>query len=268
VCSSDLEHLHIDYALSLFIDLCKMHSRDNSKLSRIGLSYASKINKDFIKISEKFINTIVDYEYNGYWWHLSMNENYIPYIFRKILRRSGLGGLQILRASLVNRGQFEESVKLFHRNIFTQIPDNGCLLLDQALNPWEGDYLKKYFDDAKMIVVDRNPIDIYADLVRNKAYFCADPELSPERRVLQYIKFFRATRKKFDEANSENVLKIDFEDFILRNASRKIEEFLEVPLCSINQTGPNFDLQKSKMNINNFNGLMPIEIDIIRENLL
>ena len=30
----------------------------------------------------------------------------------------------------------------------------------------------------------------------------------------------------------------------------------------------NFDLQKSKMNINNFNGLMPIEIDIIRKNLL
>lgn len=261
------EHLHIDYALRLFVDLCKMHSSKNGKLSRIGLSYAGKINQNFLEISEQFVRSIVDYEYKGHWWHLSINEAYIAYIFRKFLRRMNLGGLSNMRASLVTQDQFEEAVRLFHRNIFSKVPENNFLLLDQALNPWEGDYLERYFDNAKMIVVDRSPIDIYADLVRNKAYFCADPELSVESRALKYVKFYRGLRNKFSECSMRNVLKVDFEDLILRNASEKIEKFLGVSLCSINQTGDNFDRRKSMANINNFNGITLNEINIIRENL-
>lgn len=257
------EHLHSDFSVKNFRELCSFHSRNNLKFLLTGLSYEKKINQLFLQFVDEFIESLVDYSYKGHWWQLSLREPYLKHLVNKTLRKFNLGGLEMIRSISVSEKKYEDLVKKFHEKLFSSKNNTDFVLLDQSLNPWESIYQNKYFFDARMIVVDRNPVDIYADLVRERAYFCADSNFSPKERALAFIKFYSELRSRYSKSIKSNVLFIKFEDFLNGKSKSDLEGFLGVKLNSLQEKFGAFDHSKSIKNVNNFENISKLEIDLI-----
>ena len=95
------------------------------------------------------------------------------------------------------------------------------VVLDQAVSPQNPDRYLKYINDLKIIVVDRDPRDVYInDIIINQ-----DNVLPKDVKEFCYI--FKASRKKID-TKSKDVLFINFEDMIYDydNTTKKVMDFL------------------------------------------
>ena len=91
----------------------------------------------------------------------------------------------------------------------------------------------KYFDSPKLIIVDRDPRDIYATMVNEKRLLGAD--IGDSNILEKYLTWHKATRVRanIDIENynlNKNILNINFEDFFIDYDKTlfRIKEFLDI----------------------------------------
>lgn len=79
------------------------------------------------------------------------------------------------------------------------------IVIDQVVSADSPNSLFDYFNNAKLIIVDRDPRDLF----------------------IQYYRLLRG-RKNENQTNKSNILRIDFEDFVLNfeNVTKKISQFI------------------------------------------
>ena len=108
--------------------------------------------------------------------------------------------------------------------------------------------LNDYFGpDAKMIVVDRDPRDIYCDLVNHKNRI--GRELSVTHDVTKYVEWYKALHAV--RPNSDRILYLQFEELVNNydNEIMKIFHFIDVDEVNHIRKRKFFDPSVSKNNV-------------------
>lgn len=103
--------------------------------------------------------------------------------------------------------------------------DSGTLVLNQPFPGNDPASCFGYFRDAKAIVVDKDPRDLYYQCKFEVKSNCT---WTPCYSVEKFTAYYRALRRGMKRESSENVLFVRFEDLIYEYEStvKKIEEFI------------------------------------------
>ena len=152
--------------------------------------------------------------------------------------------------SIMDEEEFVKHVRSFLKRIIEAMVDNAQqyshIVIDQlfpADNP-EKDMI--YFEDAKAIVVARDPRDLF---ILSKTTTGMDGRFIPSDSITSFIRYYKGLMKGNKAKDSDRIMVIQFEDLIYntQDTRSKIEEFLCIqknktkadifdPMRSINNT--------------------------------
>lgn len=233
---SDLEYnlvenphrLYSGYALRRFLIYIKNLERGYKKL----------FGPDYYKMAEEYVNTLAKFKYRGagflsftlepwygrayYWMCRARNK-----IFRKIGWRRNLNFLPWVYSyhAICTEDEF---LKATHEYI-----DRLCeamnpqhkefVVLDQCLSPMNPSRYARYVDNMKIIIVDRDPRDIYIHQKRLQEH------VLPIENVRQYCQAYRDNRV-MNGRLPDNTLCVRFEDMVLNydEMTSKVFDFLDM----------------------------------------
>lgn len=223
------------------------------------LNYEQVFKNQFRKISEDYIDSLVDFEFDGgtFYELFALNKLAIYYnkvihvLFGNFFARKILGNkylnLRIRNKSRIRvvyrPSNFLELTKKYLNRLF-DILDSGegkTMVIDQIFPPDSPIEYMKYVEKSKCIVVRRDPRDTY--LLSKCAYNSEIP--IPTANVADFICFYKKVVEETKIVDNPNILNIRFEDLIYNYEETKsiIEKFLG--LKDHNSPLRYFDPQKS-----------------------
>lgn len=203
--------------------------------------YQKRFGDGFDKIVSKFINSLVEYEKHGSWFHdfeyKRMLSQYLRDMVKFILRRKIISfgermtfdGDGRVRYAFVTEEEFYKAAKTFVYDYFDLIGKEGknVLILDQLLLPFHLYRIDHYFDDdVRCIVVDRDPRDLFI-ISKYLRRTHGGLEVFPYD-VNDFIKFQIRFRNMEKMVNDKRIMRIRFEDMIYKydDTIDKIERFV------------------------------------------
>ncbi|CDL84100.1 sulfotransferase [Xenorhabdus szentirmaii] len=246
--------------------------------------YEKFFNNRFKEITDEYIKNIIDVEWNGFWHQDIIDDNLIKkliYYFERFYQKKILGkkeGGAEIYSEFFNkkmyysypREKFYLETQKYLRKLINSTDYNSkeYVVFDQLIPPNDTNHYLKYFDDLAIIIIDRDPRDLY---LLNKCQW--NEKWIPSDDIHNYIYWFRTLREhqKFDIDNKGKVLKLPFEDFVYKYSEtiRKVIDFLGIE----NKTHvEKYKFFNPKISINNTNLKMKYfqhekEIKIIEEEL-
>ena len=196
----------------------------NSKI----YNYEKWFNGKFKKLSLEFVNSIVNVEWSGYNMRDIREENIFVKIMyyterliqKKILLKKDSSAqfyTKIMKkkryyACPKSREEFYNKVKKYTKNLMAELDSEkryDFIALDQLVPATDIKNYLKYFDDLKVIVVDRDPRDLYLlEKFEYKEMFI------PYQNIDTFIKWYRMVRECKQKEVDKNILRLHFEDFI------------------------------------------------------
>ena len=255
----------IDLAFKDFKWLTANFAMPNSFFRRTGFGYDHKTNNKFTEETSKYIESLVDYKYPTNWHFFDFKESYLRIIFWRIIRRITKNyryGRTDAYLSYPNHNKFIDCTKLYLKEIIHHMIgkekdiNNHIIALPKAVNPYSYKELKKaisYFESCKIIMVDRDPRDLYLELLRSgkdRYIIGSNDSIS---KAKSFINFFRKLRVEQDDIiNDENILLLQFEDlcFEYEESLKNIYNFLGMESKNHIKKGKFFKPNESRQNIN------------------
>ncbi|MFW2601001.1 sulfotransferase domain-containing protein [Aliarcobacter butzleri] len=235
------DFLRHDIAIRDFIKYCKLLDSKSSKFNSLGLDMSKHLHIDFLLESIKYVENLTDIKYSGYTRLFDYEYSQIALIYRKILRKFFKRILSNNEMYLA-RPSKEKFIKET-RNYFDRIFSNYCdknhintVLLDQALPVAGITKSIDYFSNIKAIVVDRDPRDIYVDLINHNALIGIECKKETRESTKNYIRWhniLRQNRSELSKLEEEGkVLCFKFEDIVLEydKSINQICKFLNLDL--------------------------------------
>lgn len=153
----------------------------------------------------------------------------------------------IQRYAYCSREQYHKAVKKYLNSLFkylTKGVEKDILMVDHLVPPTDIEIYAEYFDDLKVVCVDRDPIDLFLlnELVWGERWIPTDD-------VDTYIKWFKLTRER--KSSSNHILYVKFEDLVLEyeKTVERIENFLSIDKTQHVNKYVNFDPKKSFTNL-------------------
>lgn len=209
--------------------------------------YQKAFGNQFESISNEYIMSITQL-YTKSWWHMDQIERgrlfcFLDKVYSRLKRRI-LGELKTEKtySFLQNReyGYFtsiDETEFLFHtKNYINKLfsyankGNKNYLMVDQLIPPTNIERYLRYFDDVKVIVVDRDPRDIYI-LEKTQWKWGVIPTSS----VSEYVDWFKITRHRNTVyEDPEKILRIRFEDMVYKydETRKRLIEFVGLDIAS------------------------------------
>ena len=235
-----VEHWDIirhDHAIREFSHYCKVLNRPNRRFGHWGLNMGEALGVDFMRICHEYIDALADFEYFGASRIHHYEQDHFGSLVEKIARRLGLEFARGRKMHLARPSEetFLAATHTFINSLlepYAQKNNLHTLVLDQAIPTSNIDKALRYFEGMKLIVVDRDPRDIYVDQVNHSALLGANHK--DEERVSKYILWHKKIRQNLDSveqlAMADSVLKVRFEDLISNYelASSEIIAFLNL----------------------------------------
>ena len=228
-----------DVAIKDFLKYCKVLSRGAGLFKKEGRNFSKILNTDFIKESKRYVSNMLDFKYEGFSivhrYRFTMYQAFI-YKIKCKLKRPIYTNMYFAKPS---KRKFIAETKKYLKNLFQQYArDNNldAILLDQAISVSSVEQSMKYFDNIKLIIVDRDPRDIYVDMVKGKLLLSYD--ISKTGNVDKYIKWHKKLRNSIKNIeDNNNILFLKFEDLVCNYQSsiKKISEFIGPNFTHINQ---------------------------------
>ncbi|MGL3827299.1 hypothetical protein [Candidatus Pelagibacter communis] len=210
-----------------------------------------KSNKKLIKLLNMYLSNVIELRYNAlpefYKNRLNLNDKLNFYINRIIFKKK-IHKIKLLNMTLpIKEEKFIKITKIFINNIIKTIHPNikkyKNVILNQGGNYWNLDQSTKYFDNYKIIIVDRDPRSIYWSMKRTGAFSY------PGHDVDIFIKWYKKTQKIFENNFKKNkkILKINYERFLnnYNNQKKVINKFIGFNT----KVESNFDYKKSCLNL-------------------
>ncbi len=265
--------LNVDIAIRDFLWLVNKLNKPKNKLSfNSGLGYCNYFGDNYLKASKQYLSDITDFKYSSFWWYLDFINTPFNIYKRKISKKlfKDTKNEQMFFSDISSE-YFIEKTHIFITSLFEPIIDRDSryIILDQAVSAQNCLQEMIFIPDSKVIIVDRDPRDIYADLMKDGNLI--GQELKKSHDVNKYIAWHKALRKsRSDIKGSENVLFIRFEDLIYSydETERSIEEFLGLSHDGHKRRKEIFTPEISAKNVGFWkNTLTSNELDIIRSNL-
>ena len=240
--------LRSDIAIRRFIDLINIVGRKQKLFSEIGFNFNEDYNKNFFDCCEKYIDNLVDIEWKGDWpYHLhelSWIKLFMYRIKRRLRWKPDLNDTMYF--SSPGKG-FYEMTRSFLDKLFLTIIDlekYNTVVLDQALPPYNPQRYLRYFNNVKVIVVDRDPRDIYLELTSYSSY-----PTNPENNFIEYFKTQRDAI--IETVNMDQILRLNFENLVFdyEKELNKIYSFLKLSAKDHTSKQTNFDPAQSAKNV-------------------
>lgn len=221
---------------------------------RVGLDYEKAFGKDFIRKSTNYIETLVDFRYDGHWWMFEFKDSKLEFLIRKIKKHLyGKHPVEKMFFSSPTEEFFLTKTKEYIDDLFRPYFDNDdvdAIVLDQGVSTQNYKTEMQFLKNAKLIIVDRDPRDIYTDLCLGRNLIGAD--LADSHDVGKYAIWHEGYRRNIDEIKSDNgILYLKFEDIVLKydESVSTIESYLGLSNEDHVRPKTTFMPEKSKKNI-------------------
>ncbi len=217
-----------DVAIRDFLVYSQVLSRDIGVFSQVGKGFSNKLSIDLMSKSILYIDRLVNMTYLGdtfvHRYKISAYKNFIANMRNKF----GKNNEKLMYFARPDIGDFIRETREYIDSLFDNYMDLekiNTLILDQAVSPTNIIGTSKYFKDVKVIIIDRDPRDIYTNMVKRKRLLGS--ELSNKDSAEKYIKWHKKLRQvsTTDKNNvdlDKHVLRIYFEDLVLNH-----DEFIE-----------------------------------------
>ena len=220
--------LKVDLAVKRFLALSKKLNED--------YYYKTYFNGFFYSYAKEFIDSITECKWNG-WWHRSLEIKKISakehwryffadLFFKNLYRKKIFKSYEpdgwtpsyhpVSSYYYINKKQdFYEKAKEYIRKLFscfTLISNSNYILFDQLIPAYSIPNYARYFDSIKIVVIDRDPRDLYSI---NKAE--TGEQFIPSENINIFIKWYKETRFERYKINTEwkdRALFLPFESLI------------------------------------------------------
>jgi hypothetical protein len=242
--------LNSDIAIHQFIKYIKLYGK-----TIFSKQYENYFKGQFKEVSLHFLNKLIDTQWKGSWGGQMMLSSFVSYpIFNyKVLPRilkllfgnkhyhSKYAPQNNMYYSGPSPEYFSKCVKEYITDLCSVIdPGNRFryLYFDQLLPPINIERYFKYFDDLHVIVVDRDPRDLYLDNLLNwqERWIPTD--------VNKFIVLYKKVRERIGvEKDNPNILRLKFEDTIY-----KYDDFTQKINCFLSLDESKHKAPKSKFN--------------------
>lgn len=225
-----------DVAIERFRD--KVHSYFNIKTPQWkGLS-----KKGIWQLTDNYLSTICQAEWKGIWGfrlnNISRRKLFAyrivfklfrayPTFFYKIYRHFFY---QTMHLSIMPENFVIETKQYLYRlfeMIGYPIDDNMITVFNQLFSGDRPSSGFKFFNNAKAVIVDKDPRDLYILL---KKEIHTDGSWTPTDNVADFIRYYKRIRQYVDYTDTGNILVVRFEDLIYEYSKtiEEIERFLNI----------------------------------------
>lgn len=196
--------------------------------------------REYIRISDEYINSIIQEEWYGvdnidYSTKFPLY-NFLVLVIKKVFfpfyeKATGQAYKHWPARKMylcINPEDFYEKTKIYTDNLMKAMGADLSkdIVLDQVFegNRPENSFL--FFRDARAIVVDRDPRDVFL-LAKHGKRSSAETRFMPRENVNVFVNYYKKIRPMHTDDSSGKVLRIRFEDLIYNYEStcRLIEEF-------------------------------------------
>lgn len=211
--------LNTGHYIKQFIKYSKFLSK-----SRV-YNYERYFSNNFKNLSDKFIGDIIDVKWSGYWHQDIIDEHpirkffyYLERVIQKKIFKQRYSGANYYKnimyyANPISKEEFYNKAKIYTDKLIKAMKIDkkyNFLALDQLVPPDHNQTYLNYFNDLNIIIVDRDPRDLF--LLEKYQY---KHKWVPYDDIKKFVKWFRLIREhRKNEIKSDNVLYINFEDFI------------------------------------------------------
>lgn len=256
-----------DYKLKKFLKITEriggIQNLNNpiSYLKYSGHNYNKYFNNKFVDISQKYVQNIIELKQYMYWPYDNINNSKFEMLISKLSSKIKKN-LLVTEVNYSYRDKFKEYSSNYIHELFDNLPSSkNFVLLNNAFEPYNTSTCVDLIKNSCSIIVDRDPRDIYANLINIEESFKPEFESYKHSDTLKkqitafndidvFIKRYKILKQNVQINNEENILRISFEDFILnhKNTSDKILNFIDLNSHKKNSYNV-FDSNKSKQNI-------------------
>lgn len=248
-------------AITDFLQLCKICARKRGgPFSRAGLGYSESITPKFYQYAEEYVGELSDYTYDGEYYYHKFKKPYYRYVTDRILFGIEYYSKRKIRTTSRNSSKcyyahpsqerFNRATQAFFSKIFANKFEEGfsTIILDQAISPNNTSVVHRYLEDAKMIIVDRDPRDMFIDDYLYAAYY--EKDFFSSEAGKKYALRQRALRESLPK-NDDDILVIKFESLIndYENTVQSIIAFLSLESTTHVLKGKYLIPDKSRKNI-------------------
>ena len=180
-------------------------------LSVSGSRYDAMFGGKFTSISNKYIDSLVDDSYSGLTVYPMQDDSLPLRLFKKILYRAGVKSVYYSKNYISTGISFDEKTKNYLSELFRCRNNKNytTFVLYNAFEPFNCYDSIGFFDDAKSIIVDRDPRDIYLSALTHK-----HPNDVPKNLDV-FINRFKLFRERLRNKSNQDVLCLNFEDLVL-----------------------------------------------------
>jgi hypothetical protein len=245
-----------DFVLDQFEKLTKKLSRSET-LFRYGKDYSSKI-PSFEREIKNFIDEICAVKLPmRLHWHRSMHsQSAILYFIYKLKNYLGFNQSIPHTRLLVSSKNLIDAAQKLHNKLFQANSNKRPILLNQAGSGWNPIGSTKYFLNRKVVLVTRDPRDQFAELKKIRKTISAEG----------FINWYKEMQLRLKEINNSNILRLCFEDFVIKN--EKMVNLLCDHISLSSNIISSYEPNLSKKNIGKYQKILSRkEIDIIENRL-
>lgn len=254
----------VDLAIKDFAWLLSKYARTNSFFSKTGFGFDKSTNYEFSKLTFKYIESLTDFNYPMSWHFYDFRTKYFPLLFTRIIRKLSKSykfGRKPAHFSFPKRNEFVLKTRHYIEDVMSSFidddlyNDDATIIFSKAVSPFSVKRINQvisYFDECKIIIIDRDPRDIYIELCRSGKERYLPASKDPKVIAAGFIKLFRALRSEQEAIkNHPNVLLINFEDicFSYEDSLIKIYEFLDLESSAHVRKGKSFNPIESQRNV-------------------
>ena len=229
-----------------------------------GANYNQFFNGMFFKITNNYVNSLIDYSYDIEWPYLAIDESPFKQFFTRVQSTFLKKKVFYREVYGTDKKDFIKKTKNYLDELFQTIstPNTKTFVMHNTIEPFNPTRGLNLFDDAKIIIVQRDPRDVYAaNYVRDGAYV---PTFEVKRhwelkmgltgadKIDTFIKrqlaqYNRVKKNKDDD----RVLRLRFEEIVINyeQTLQKIYNFLNIDSTVHSNKGKFFKPELSKNNI-------------------
>ena len=231
---SDWEFVRHDRAINDFLAYCHMLGRDDGLMKKAGKGFNKKLDVDFSKESKNFIRELSSFTYYGDTLLNRYSLSAIDSFITRVRSKFGLSNKLPMYFASPTSETFVMEVQKYIKNLYKNYAEQNNLkdvILDQSVSPNNFNKTLRYFNTNKMIIIDRDPRDIFETMIREKRLLGADANIFIDKCIVWH----KTAREKFElekrnKNSSINLLELRFEDFFVNYelTISKLVEFLEI----------------------------------------
>lgn len=207
----------------------------------LGKQYSEWFGNNWKKISYDYIDSLTDFTFHGWWAYDLYDKGALYWLVKRLPtfllhmtfwrnqpeRNFDTMKKELTYCSRPSLDEFIEKTKHYVEKLFSSYTKKDIVMVDQVVPPSNIWRYTRYFDDIKVVLVDRDPRDIF--VLEKTAW---KDSVIPHDDVETFCEWYKYTRRhrQTEQFDPDTVLFIYFEDMVFRydEMAERLCEFLRL----------------------------------------